>query len=757
MAENKANTSKRSGDVLFFTEATNISTDASSVHYRAVLDGYENTNIQDSIKFICGSFWCISSTGTQKLYNKKHPQGSPVGNIELLSQTVNADGSVRERIRLMFRSDREAYDWGSDVNKMYEAENPSYDHTTSLNAYEQGSNLQEESAGIANHYAQIKTDYNFLETKYEELLSGDESIPETILPGFYNFLLKDQSERLRNILSLRGRISIPPSQRIDGEQEVFKPVSNYYNQWTNNFSDYRNDNLYSTDISGTSIIFTKDETSLLADLYKHKESFPMFATAEFTTSNDSVLGDTLEKTSFSHELSRYHFSDNKNMDVVEILSTKSNQGEISSSTISSSSKKFSDATEFFENYIPGSSQSNDRFFSEKVLPAEKYKGYYNLMSLIVRGKIERLARDHTRTYKEILDGKKGYTETILYRVLKYDESGQLLQRWTFPNTSKVDVLKFVDTQVKYEKRYTYKVTCQNIIFGTEYKVVGHSRSGDIDYKITVDSKPSIKLVEFDLFEKSVLVSDNPPIAPEILPIPFKNKTDKVKILLNSGIGRYMMKPIILSPEEANDIAKYKIAQDIPSAAVKIKYETDDSVTKFYVYRMDKKPRSYRDFIDHGTEVEVFTNGASSASIEDQIEPNKKYYYFARSEDYHANKSFPSVVYEVIIMNDTGSIYPVIKTYDFEHPITKQPTRGIKRFINVKASRANLFVDDEAMGLLSSDVDGPYPGDTILLGIEQESVWFKRFKIRLTSKSTGKKIDFNFRMKYRTKETTEEES
>ena len=641
---------------------------------------------------------------------------------------------------------------------MLQREEPSYDHTTSIHAFEQGTNTQEESAGVANHYAKIESDYNFLEKKYEEAIKTL-SPPEPILPNFYNFLLKDQNQRIKNKLSLRGRINIPPSQQLDGESE-FKPVSNYYNQWAKNFGDYRLENLYLHDVEVMdNVAFTKEEMVLLSDLYKHKESFPMFTTAEFTTANDSIFGDMLEKTTFSSKLNQYAYSrhlEHKNIDIVEVLSTKSNSGELSGVKIIPGSKKFADVKEFFERYTPGTTESPEFFFNENIRPEEKYKAYYNLMSVIAQGKMDRMSKDYTRTYKEILDGKKAYTETVTYVLSKYDESGAHIQSYRFPNTSSVDIIKFVDTQVKYDKKYTYKIKCQNIIFGTEYNIVGHSHTG-LEYNVTVDSRPSIKIVEFDLFEKPVLVSDNPPIAPEITPIPFRNINNKIKILMNTGIGRYSMKPVTLSRDEADKIEKYKIAQDIPSRVEKIKFETDDSITKFCVYRTDKKPTSYMDFVDYGDEMVVQTDGASSASLEDNIEPNKKYYYFARSEDYHGNKSFPSVVYEVTIVDDTGSVYPIIRTYEFEKPVTKQPTVGVKRFLNIKPSRENLFVNKEEMGVLDSDRGGPIPGDIVALGINSDSMWFKKFKIRLTSKSTGKKIDFNFMMKYKTKETTEEES
>lgn len=754
MAENSSNTSKRTGDVLFITESENISTEAKGNYHRALADGYVDSNIGDQIKLICGSFWCASESGAQRMYNKKYQARSPVGNISLNSTTKNADGSVRESIRLHFVGEYEAHDWSYAIDRMFDREEPSYDHTTSLHAFEQGTNVQEESAGIANHYAKIESDYNFLETKYEEAIKATNT-PEPILPNFYNFLLKDQSETLRERLSLGGRINIPPSQQLDGESQSFKPVSNYYNQWAKNFGDYRLDNLYEHDVQEMELItFTKEEMILLSDLYKHKESFPMFTTTEFTTANDSVFGDTLEKTTFSSKLNQYIYEDKTQKDFVEVLSTKSNSGELSGVKIIPSTKKFADIKEFFEKYTPGTTESAEFFFNESIRPESKYKAYYNLMSIIAQGKMDRMSKDYTRTYKEILDGKKAYTETIAYILCKYDESGNYIQSYRFPNTSKVDVIRFVDTQVKYDKKYTYKIKCQNIIFGTEYKVVGKSKFG-IDYNITVDSKPSIKVVEFDLFEKPVLVSDNPPIAPEVLPVPFRDINNKIKLLMNTGIGRFLAEPVILSPDEESRIEKYKVAQDVPSDVNKIKFETDDTVTKFCVYKTDKKPTSYLDFVEYGSEMSVLTNGASSASIEDKVDPNKKYYYFVRSEDYHGNKSFPSVVYEVTIVDDSGSVYPIIRTYEFERPVSKQPAMGVKRFLNVKPSRENLFVNREEMGLLDSERGGPISGDKVVLGINEQSMWSKKFKIRVTSKSTGKKIDFNFSMKYKTKETKEE--
>ena len=60
-----------------------------------------------------------------------------------------------------------------------------------------------------------------------------------------------------------------------------------------------------------------------------------------------------------------------------------------------------------------------------------------------------------------------------------------------------------------------------------------------------------------------------------------------------------------------------------------------------------------------------------------------------------------------------------------------------------------MADTESMGLNNSDVEGPELGEHVYLGITDDPVWNKKFKIRVTSKSTGRKIDYNFTMRTRT--------
>ena len=65
-----------------------------------------------------------------------------------------------------------------------------------------------------------------------------------------------------------------------------------------------------------------------------------------------------------------------------------------------------------------------------------------------------------------------------------------------------------------------------------------------------------------------------------------------------------------------------------------------------------------------------------------------------------------------------------------------------------------FVNEEKGGFRNSPT-ALGKGPDMYLGGEDEPVWGKRFKVRFISKSTGKKIDFNFDVDHKHIETEKE--
>ena len=759
MPGNKANESKKVGDELFIVESNLASVDVDEERVRYIF--HQSTEMEDIVRKMYGAFWIKPPVGKQALLRTKS-NTAPISRIRVLNtETFPQSGITEQEMELTFRDRFIASAHYEGVRDFLREDKEYYDHATTINIYEEGNNLAEQAAGILNLYAEIKSDYNFLERTYEQFLSSEsENIRELDLPNFYNFLMRDNGDVFEKldrslILSQSGRIKLGDPNKLAGDK--IKPVSDYFSKWANNFLNYKNDlSAFARNYKMRKVFFTNKETARLEELYRYKELFPMMNTIEFNIENDARLGTTLEETNFSSQLRGMMTpSAAINFSTTEVRSNMSErlvsddgeqnfeEGAITS-TVSKQTRTLYDVDNFFDNYEPF--QSEELFLNDDVLDGSNYRAFYNLMSIITKGRIEKIKKEVFRDYKELLDGKTAYSEPVFYKVNKFDEENNLLQTFNFTNTNKLEVIKFVDTQVKFDKRYRYEITSANLVIGTKYRFefiqLGRdSRGRPSKIKFKSISEPSVKIIEVPVFEKSVIIHDNPPIAPEITPIFFKGINNKVNFFFNSAVGRYKAEPVLFNTGEASIIDKYKIAQDIPDAEKEIMFETDDSVNRFTLYKMNSKPTSYQDFEDKGESIEINTEKASSASYLDTISPNKKYYYCLRSRDYHDNISYPSVVYELEVIDDTGSIYPISRICEFDEPMTKQGKRGVKRFIHIKPSFRNLLSNEEEMGIEESE--GPELGQQVVLGEGADITWGKRFKLRVTSKSTGKKIDFNF--------------
>ena len=281
MPNNKENESKRIGDTLFTAESHVVVAEATSTHYREVIEGRTQADIPDLLRHLNGSFWCLNEDSIQQLFkNRFTTDGSQINATLLATRTSASTGSglqpgeTAQDFRISFNGENEEADWKEALKSWRDdssRENIVFeDHTTTIDMYEEGSNLQEESAGVKNHFAEIKSDYNFLETRYEKVL-GELLPEEKALPNFYGFVLKNQnSDSWKNLIRLGDRIQVPESERLDNEQSNFKPVSRYYNAWAKNFGDYVEDPDYTENIEKTKVIrFTKTEMESLSDLYKY--------------------------------------------------------------------------------------------------------------------------------------------------------------------------------------------------------------------------------------------------------------------------------------------------------------------------------------------------------------------------------------------------------------------------------------------------------------------------------------------------------
>jgi hypothetical protein len=381
-----------------------------------------------------------------------------------------------------------------------------------------------------------------------------------------------------------------------------------------------------------------------------------------------------------------------------------------------------------------------------------------------------IAANHRRTFQDLIEGTPSYSETLMYKVTKFLGEGidSPIQTFYFMNSmelksfmSEESRISFVDTQVKYNQMYTYSVIAYQAIIGAKYIYsnlqVGIAGGAGVAY-VDVEMSPLIKIVEMPLFISVGRILSSPPLSPEINFIPYRGIPDQILFHFNTALGSEDLEPITFTAQEADDISQVSFNQKRTDG--KITFETDDHNIAFQIYRVDKPPVSYSDFSEsllaiastNSTDPQVNLQAGSTSALIKQT-TNKKYYYMFRSVDLHGGLSNPSEVYEIELYNDGGVGYPIIRQYEFGSADPKTTTKSARKLIQIIPRISQAYLNEEASGLVN--VDGSLSsaaGKSISLGLEDESLFAttagwgvatgKRFKIRLTSKFTGKKVDIN---------------
>ena len=126
--------------------------------------------------------------------------------------------------------------------------------------------------------------------------------------------------------------------------------------------------------------------------------------------------------------------------------------------------------EIYENHYAGGLFSLLRDFSRSDFEVnfEEDAEYTNI-------ELDATVPDVTKTFKQVLDGVRCHTETLMYvvekrRILDNGELGEIQQRFfisnRFEDTNKPIV--YYDSQVKYGQRYRYDIKKIALVFGNEY-------------------------------------------------------------------------------------------------------------------------------------------------------------------------------------------------------------------------------------------------------------------------------------------------
>jgi len=282
-----------------------------------------------------------------------------------------------------------------------------------------------------------------------------------------------------------------------------------------------------------------------------------------------------------------------------------------------------------------------------------------------------------------------------------------------------------------------------------------------DFNLNVE--PCMKIIQVPIFEKTLAVHDNPPNMISVVPFHFIDDSKKIgfnlfpdnfKQPIGDSSGTIYPLPITDS-DQAKKIS-YLNDKDLLETGYLPKF-SESPARYIEIFRSTKKPTSFKDFdgklvsiIDLRIPNEEFNRKDFIAA--DEISTNVKYYYIFRFVNENNCPGPLSTVIEAELVDDGGytySLFDIIDSSEFKIDPYVVNANQFKKIIQLEPNIQQLVLDTENVNFSNyakTEIDKVGVGAP---GIDK--VWDKKFKIRLTSKKTGKKLDINVTYNLREKD------
>ena len=422
-----------------------------------------------------------------------------------------------------------------------------------------------------------------------------------------------------------------------------------------------------------------------------------------------------------------------------------------------------------------------------------------------------------------------YNEVLAYRIEKKSAQNtgpqyveNPVQNFWFFNSKDLNDLNFLDTQIKYDKNYTYDVYAYVLVQGMKHRfsdlqlsrIIGTPdqatstavsieeidqqycieyydpytnetvndllentvyRSGSLiissiaseaqriantrisalagkasmppyfaNFVTTVE--PSIRIIEVPMFSKTLKILDNPPNRLNVIPNYTIDNSNRLSFEIHYENFYAMPYPNSVLAADVTRKEEYLNAHDLlPTSTVDWKTISDQNIVE--MYRIEKKPTSFRDFEGglkkiYSLETPDAAGAYTSTHFYDKVESNKKYYYLFRVSNQVQVPGYVDEILEAELINDGGYKYATFNTFfkdDLQIKHFNDTTRQVKKIIQLMPA-----AQQSILGTSAADFSQTAQSqlENIQVGTAAELIWGKTFKLRLTSKKTGKKIDLN---------------
>ena len=268
-------------------------------------------------------------------------------------------------------------------------------------------------------------------------------------------------------------------------------------------------------------------------------------------------------------------------------------------------------------------------------------------------------------------------------------------------------------------------------------------NGSVWYSLRVRGhRASHSLIESPYFQQDLLVSDAPPLPPDVTFLPWETLSENLAFFwFTPRLGELFEKPISIMESDNEIIERTKLAQNIGIYRdQEIYYKSDSDPTHYQMLILEEEPRSYQDFINgHFHEATI-----AAPTLLVRFQPNRNYYMTFRARDL-GGISNPTKVFRYRINSYGDGIEHEIEEHSFEQMVEQRlvqfdqvvgisPSRE-QRTVNFSNSEEYSEVAEDLPRLLETTrgVHG------LSLGSSEEELWNKTFVFEIISEETGKTV------------------